>query len=343
MKGIRRDRYGFRAYVKVGPMQREKRFKPTATVTQMQAWRDECRVSLRKLAPEVCAPGSLQADVDRYGLQVRAMPTYTERVRHLTLWVAAFGPATPRHTITVADIRTVLQQWRHAGLAPATCNKRRTALMHLWTILDGKGGSNPVRGVPKFPAPHALPRGKDPHVIDAALKRARPSRSRACCRVMLWTGMRPLELDRAKPEDVDLKAQTVIVRTVKGGRVRLIPLTSQAVQAWREFENADAWQRVPQAAPLNLWLKRITGTTMRVYDLRHSYGTALARRQTRLDVIGALMGHSTLELTKRYTLAAITPDAAGATKRLARKTASKLPAFGRRKAAGAGGQRRKAS
>ncbi len=54
-----------------------------------------------------------------------------------------------------------------------------------------------------------------------------------------------------------------------------------------------------------------------VYDMRHSYGTALARKRIRLDVIGALMGHSSLELTKRYTLAAVTPEAAEATKRLA--------------------------
>ncbi len=117
---------------------------------------------------------------------------------------------------------------------------------------------------------------------------------------------------------MDLTAGAVIARTAKGGRVRVIPLTSQAISAWREFIVEECWQRVPSASPLNRWLKKITGQNIRVYDLRHSYGTALARRQTRLDVIGALMGHSTLELTKRYTLAAVTPDAASATLRLAR-------------------------
>ena len=98
----------------------------------------------------------------------------------------------------------------------------------------------------------------------------------------------------------------------------MVPLTSQALQAWREFDAEDAWGKVPQGSPLGRWLKKATGQTLRVYDLRHSYGTALALRGTRLDVIAALMGHSTLELTKRYTLAAVTPDAASATLRLAR-------------------------
>jgi integrase len=130
--------------------------------------------------------------------------------------------------------------------------------------------------------------------------------------------MRPYELQRAEPTDLDLKGQTVIVRTAKGGRVRMVPLTSQGVQAWKEFDAEDAWGKVPQGSPLGRWLKKVTGQRLRVYDLRHSYGTALALRGTRLDVIAALMGHSTLELTKRYTLAAVTPDAASATLRLAR-------------------------
>ena len=319
MKGIRRDQWGFRAYVKVGPLQREKRFKPDATTKQMQAWRDECRVALRKLHPETAPAGTLRGDVTRYLEQVRAMPTYAERSRHLDLWMVELGGSTPRARIDAADIRTVLHRWRHSGLEPATCNKRRSALMHLWTVLDGKGERNPVRDVRKFPPPQSIPLGRDPHGLDAKLKLAPRCRSRAACRVLLWTGMRPYELQRAEPTDLDLKAHTVIVRTAKGGRVRMVPLTSQGVQAWKEFDAEDAWGKVPQGSPLGRWLKKATRQALRVYDLRHSYGTALALRGTRLDVIAALMGHSTLELTKRYTLAAVTPDAASATIRLARQ------------------------
>lgn len=252
------------------------------------------------------------------------MSTVEERARHLTLWKAALGAYVPRADITSADIRTVLQDWRLNGLSAATCNKRRTALMHLWSVLDGKGASNPVRDVRKFRVSDPVPRGHDPHAIDAKLKAAPRCRSRACCRVMLWTGMRPVELQRAQPDDVNFTTRTAVVRTAKGGRTRVIGLTPQAVAAWREFEDADCWQDMPQAAPMNRLLKKWTGIgELRVYDLRHSYGTALARRQTRLDVIGSLMGHSTLELTKRYTLAAVTPDAAAATKKLAVKAGSR--------------------
>lgn len=318
VEGIRQDRYGLRAYVKIGTTQKEKRFPAGTSNKTIQAWRDEARVALRKLQPIHGDVPTLAEDVATYLAQVKSMPTYEQRKRHLELWIAALGADTIRRTITPADIRTVLQTWR-AEHGPATCNKRRSALMHLFSVLDGKGASNPVRDVPKFREPQPLPRGRDPHVLDALLRKAPRCRSRACCRVILWTGMRPVELDRAQPEDVNLEHRTAIIRTAKGGRVRVVPLTPQAVSAWKEFAALRCWQDVPQAAPLNRWLKDVTGIKdLRVYDLRHSYGTALARRETRLDVIGSLMGHSTLELTKRYTLAALTPDALEATAKLGR-------------------------
>lgn len=326
MAGIKKDRYGLRAYVKVGHVQREKRFPAGTPLKTLQAWRDEARVALRKMHPPTGLQGTLADDVVRYLAQVRSMPTYEQRSSHLALWKAALGAGTVRSTITAADIRTVLQTWR-AEHGPATCNKRRSALMHLYSVLDGKGASNPVRDVPKFTEPPPLPRGRDPHAIDKLLKAAAPGRIRACCRVMLWTGMRPFELQQAQRDDIDLEHGTAIVRTAKGGRVRVIPLTPQAISAWKEFSREGCWGHVPQAAPMGRWLKQKTGIAdLRVYDLRHSYGTALARRETRLDVIGSLMGHSTLELTKRYTLAALSPDALAATARLgqtASRTASR--------------------
>lgn len=326
-RGIRSDQYGYRAYIKVGNLQREKRYPPGTKLQTIRDWRDETRLALRKALPPPNLAGSFSAEVANYLAQVKAMPTYAERERHLDLWLAALGRDTPRSAITAADVRTVLHRWKDSGLEAATCNKRRAALMHVFSVLDGRGGRNPVRDVPKFPVSDPLPRGRDPHVLDAKLLLAPRCRGRACCRVLLWTGMRPVELARAQPDDVDLTHKIAVVRTGKGGRTRVVPLTPQAVSAWKEFIAEDCWEHVPQAAPLNRLLKKWTGVeTLRVYDLRHSYGTALARRQTRLDVIGSLMGHSTLELTKRYTLAAITPDAAAATEKLAAKAGSRKKA-----------------
>jgi integrase len=335
MRGVSRRGNVLRVYVCVGTgphrRQAETHFPIGTSADTIKRWRDKTREALRAKVPRSGDPGSMHADAQRYLPQVKAMPTYAQRRDHIEMWVKALGENTPRREVGAEQIRTILNRWMDEGIGPATCNKRRTALMHMWSTLDGKGAANAVRDVKKFRAPDALPRGHDPHVIDAALKQAPRCRSRAACRVLLWTGLRPIELDRAEPDDFNPTHHTLVVRTAKGGRVRVRPLSPQAVSALREFEDADGWHHVPMAAPLGRWLKKITGLNLRVYDLRHSYGTALARRQTRLDVIGSLLGHSTLELTKRYTLAAISPDAAQATLSLSKKLPATRQTFSQTK------------
>jgi integrase len=333
MKNVQRSGKTLRAKVHVGPFQVTKRFKAGTSPTTIKNWIEDTRTALRKkVRNRRGSTGSLAADFDRYLKQVAAMPTFAERERHLTLWLDALGRDKHRDDVTPDDIRAVLQAWRQT-LDADTCNKRRTALMHVWSVLDGKGARNPVRDTPKFTPPQALPRGRDPFVIDAVLKVRQPSRLKACSRVLLWTGMRPIELARAKPDDVNLELRTAIIRTAKRGKVRVIPLTDQGIDAWKEFDAEDCWGNLPQAAPWNRWLKHVTGIDdLRVYDLRHSYGTALARLETRLDVIGSMMGHSTLELTKRYTLAAISPAALAAVVKLGTETVPDSQGEGRNQA-----------
>lgn len=111
MSGETRDRYGWRVYVKVGSgptrLQREKRFPPDATSEVRKAWREETRVELRKLRPTTHGLGTLRADVDRYLLQVQAMPTYAQRQAHLEAWIDALGAHRLRLTIKPGDIRAV--------------------------------------------------------------------------------------------------------------------------------------------------------------------------------------------------------------------------------------------
>lgn len=308
-----------RVTVKLGGLQREKRFLLDTPADKIAAWRDEARVQLRILASRRAPDptGSFSADVDRYLAQVRAMPTFEQRAEHLDLWIAALGSHTVRKDIAPEQIRCVLQAWERSGLSPATCNKRRTALMHLFSVLDGKDARNPVRAVPKFRVPDPLPRGRDYALIREKLELMPVCKTRARLLVMLWTGMRPVEVMRAEPDDLDWAHKFIVVRTAKGGRTRTVPLTAAAKRAWREFDNLDAWGSFT-LAPMNRMLKvacKMADVT--VYDMRHSYATALAKKRIRLDVIAALLGHSTMDLTKRYTLAAVTPEAAEATKRLA--------------------------
>jgi hypothetical protein len=72
------------------------------------------------------------------------MPTHNERVAHIELWKSEFGQRR-RDTIETSGIDAVLNRWLAARLAASTVKHRRTALLHLWSRLDGKHAANPVR------------------------------------------------------------------------------------------------------------------------------------------------------------------------------------------------------
>jgi hypothetical protein len=128
MTGIIRDKWGWRAFVKVGKIQREKRFPPDETIRKMQAWRDECRVALRKL-PQAAngRTGSFGADVKTYLEQIKptiALATYRSRVCELDAYLAAFR-SVPRADITRAKLLELRTQRPYGISTTAWTGPRR--------------------------------------------------------------------------------------------------------------------------------------------------------------------------------------------------------------------------
>src|SRR6185436_8803976 len=142
-------------------------------------WRHDERSTLRaqQLGVDVDLPqsGSLQADVRDYLALVTEMPTLDQRTYDLGCWVQALGAERPRRGLKARELTTVLNDWKASGLTAGTCNRRRTALMHLWHRLDGKSAPNPLRDVPRFREPDALPRGRSYKLLERVFKAMVPS------------------------------------------------------------------------------------------------------------------------------------------------------------------------
>lgn len=120
MIGIKRDRYGFRAYVKVGSIQREKRFPPDTKAETMKAWRDECRVALRKIPQRTTGTkGSFAADVKAYLEAVKPTldpATYRSRICELDAYLADCRHE-PRAALTRERLLTLRTMWLTEGQA----------------------------------------------------------------------------------------------------------------------------------------------------------------------------------------------------------------------------------
>jgi hypothetical protein len=132
-RGIWQTTYGFRIVLRIHGKLHTKRFPPTYTLTALRSWRDE---HLRR-HKTTTTRGTFARDVAEYLTAVGAMPTLTDRTREIGAWLPAFGER-PRWTLTPETIRRQLHQWKSSGLAASTVNHRRTALSHLYTVLDGK-------------------------------------------------------------------------------------------------------------------------------------------------------------------------------------------------------------
>src|SRR5262249_7170764 len=125
----------------------------------------------------------------------------------------------------------------------STVNHRRTAILHMFTTLDGKDAPNPVRGIPKFREPDPKPKGYSYAVIRKVLAAVRGTKTRARLAVMAYTGLPPAQIMRIEPDHVDWRARKVWVqgrRKGKGTHGRLYPLTPEGVKAFRALDAAKA-------------------------------------------------------------------------------------------------------
>lgn len=153
-------------------------------------------------------------------------------------------------------------------------------------------------------------------------------------RVMAWTGIAPATLRRIRPRDLDLKSARIYLRPrrkgkgVDGSWVALLP---PAVDALRDFAAAGlfgqtysnssigkTWRvgiarankaaaRYAQDTGDQSWIAELANLPPRCkpYDLRHSFGSEMYRRTGDIRAVSELLQHATLEMTKRYTVGAV--------------------------------------
>lgn len=253
-----------------------KRFPPRFTLEELIDFRDSARLESRKQrrlarrdakAAAATIRGLFPADAKAYlALKtVQAMPSFKDRERDIERWSAVFKKVS-RRSITTKDVDEQLQAWVNEGYAASTVNGRRTALMHLFTTLDGRSAANPVRDAKIFEEPELQPRGIPVALVMAILNAipdvrshshlradTKPRSAKTKPRIMLeaLTGMRPSQvgrIERGKHFSIE-ERWYVIPRTQKGqGRQRRTPrpmvrlyMNDQQLEAFTRFDAQDCY------------------------------------------------------------------------------------------------------
>jgi len=169
----------------------------------------------------------------------------------------------------------------------------------------------------KLKLPDRLPRAIDPQHLDQLLCAIDDFRDRALILLLLRSGMRIGELLNCKLADIDLNEQKILIyqsdKTSVGRAVYYSTDAQQALLDWLRVRDAGRqylfygqkdkplcyeaaraiFKRCLQKADL-----QYCGYTL--HCLRHSFATGLLNAKMPLECLRVLLGHSNLEITRRY-------------------------------------------
>lgn len=275
---------------------------------KLTAWRT---LLIGKFGKRRTAGGSFRADVDTFLAKPEiAAQDYVHQVRaHLDLWVDALGGDRARTSIERDEIEAVLQGWLKRFAEP-TVYHRRSALVALYTTLDGAGAANPVKDTtcPKawIPADHSVPFATLQAIVDAMpdvryVKTGirQPSVAKLAAAVIIAVGLRAVDLLKVRPRDIHWQRAEFLWPASEKGRgvaATATPLSVEGLAAFRAYAAAGMPRFNPEAVSHSFKraARRIDGkdTPIHLYSLRHGLGADIYRAKGDLATVGRLLHHA---------------------------------------------------
>jgi site-specific recombinase XerD len=320
-KGVYRDRYGLSATVKVGTgtaaRQREKRFPFDTPLRDIKAWQGDTRSELgRAIGRSSDSPrGTLTDDATAYLTQVKTLASYKSRVCEVNAWTALYGRLR-RSQITSEHVRKARGTWLEEKYTTKTVNNRVQTLRHMYRVLDGSKAPTPADDVAPLPVAPSAKILVPAKVFRTVAGNLTDAKTRARFMVIASTGVRPAELKRAEPADVDLERKAWIVRTAKGGEPRAFWLNDDMVAAWKAFIAADSWGAFDGSDYAKALYAAGWPKDVRPYQARHSVALELGERGIDLADVSAVLGHRQITTTRRHYAPVLVSRLKGASERL---------------------------
>ena len=304
------------------------KYKPKDLSPRKWRWQRECRrgldTALKKLGGKsIIGKDHIEAYLrDQYRRNLRpntlgnALLTIDSFMSHIQK-----GGTARLEEITRQDIEGWIEHYQDRGMKASTVNMRLAALKAFVRFLIDGDVLRPEllskRMVIKVP--DALPRAMDPDDVRQLVSVLDDVRNRAMILILLRTGMRVGELLNTIVEDVNLKERRIEIYEADKPRVgRVVYLSEDAMEALK------GWLKVREPHKTYLFYSRgkhrhcITYPAVRMmfikvlkkaglyrkgytlHCLRHTCASELLNAGMRLECVQQLLGHSTIEMTRRY-------------------------------------------
>ena len=214
-------------------------------------------------------------------------------------------------------MREARGRWLASQYAPKTINNRVQTLRHLFHVLDGRRAPTPADEVAALMVPPTPKVNLPAAVFRTVATNLQDPKTRARFMVIASTGVRPAEVKRAEPADVDLERRLWFVRTAKGGEPRAIWLNDDMFAAWAAFMAAEAWGVFDSSDYAKALYAAGWPRHVRPYNARHALGIELGERGTDLGDIQGWLGHKHIQTTRKHYVPVLSSRLKQASERLA--------------------------
>jgi integrase/recombinase XerD len=221
--------------------------------------------------------------------------------------------------IGAEHISAFVEHEQDRGMAPVSVDGR---LKGLYAFLNFLGAhemisADVIKRRLRIRVPEALPRAIDPEDIKQLLAIIKKVRDRALILTLLRTGMRIGELLSSRVKDLNLREQWVQIFEAHKNRVgRVVYLSADALGAmekWlktRRYQSkfifygygAGALSYEAARAMFKRYIDKaqLTHKGYTLHCLRHTYASELLNAGMPLQCLQELLGHKSIEMTRRY-------------------------------------------
>jgi len=222
--------------------------------------------------------------------------------------------------VTRDDLGSFVEHAQDRGLKPNTVSTRLRSLYAFLGYLVEREVVHPdvIRKKMYIKVPDALPRAIDPEDVRHLLSVIKKPRDWAMILILLRTGMRIGELLETKVRDINLRERRIEVFEARKNRVgRVVYLSDDArcaLKVWLRkrdsrkeylFYGSGRSTALSYEASRTIFRRYIekAGLTHKGYTLhclRHTFASELLNAGMRLECVQQLLGHSSIEMTRRY-------------------------------------------
>ena len=252
----------------------------------------------------------------RRNFSAHTVLNYMSSIKQFILWLDI-----PIEAVTHQKISAYTDHLLHKRMNPQSINSNLYRIRGFYDFLQYEKGlviKNPVRKRCGLRLSKPLPKYLRDEDVEKFFSVVKKARDYAMFRIMLRCGLRVEETANLSMDAIDLKRQQMIVYG-KGKKDRIVYLSNDAKEALLRYLTKRSSSRVKKVflnekgvykgKPISVrgikkrmeYYANKSGIKISCHRLRHTMATQILNADTNLVTIQALLGHSNITTTERYS------------------------------------------